>query len=413
MRNSELEVNDKNLWPRIIGFAVALVVAVGAIAFGVTRIGYKEAGYHSLTAAADQEVPLYSAGIHADLLFEGSSDQIKLALGQAETAYSEALKRAYKLLDAEKEYPGVVNLATLNTHPGERVELSEELFNILTDAAAKTQAGEGYSLFAGPLYAEWNSILILSEPEDFDPLRDQEERDRLEALRRETGDPDNARLVVTDEEKHSVRLEVSQDYLAFLAEMEREPAVLDLGLLREAYLLELTARELEARGYTDGVLRTDSGLLLTLSGKTDGIAFLYGYRENAPVPAARMILQPGTAYCLLHAFPLAEGESLYYQIEDDGTAHFRNPWLPSDGRDRELLLSTCVIREDQALTEACYESIRLRTADDPAGLRQMLNSSEGPAAYILREDSQARVYCNASAETQLAAAEDYGYRLER
>ena len=397
-----MEVNEKHVPLRILGFVLALLLAVGAFTFGVTRIGYKDEGVYELTAAADTELPLYQSGIHAKFLFRGSSTQIKLALGQADKVYTEALKRYVKLLDAEQEYDGVVNVATLNARLNQDVTVSPALYAVLTDAWEKTQAGEGYSLFAGPLCAEWESILILTEPEDFDPLRNADEAERLRSLAAWTGQADGLRLVEVDAEQCILRVEASEDCLRLLEEMELEPRVLDLNLLREAYLLELVAAELEEQGLNEGYLSTDSGLILALSGQSTGEYVLYGYRNQIPQVAATARVEPGSAYSQLTAFPLITGvQTEFYAIEEEGKTHLRNPWLPADGLDRELLLSSGVLRKDGALAEACFENIRLRMAGSAGEIESQAAGFDGAVAWMLQGDES--VYFNAQADGAFAS----------
>lgn len=402
---SEIQVSDKHVLLRTLCFILAFVLAVGSIAFGVSRIGYKEEGVYALSAAVDQELLLYDSGLHANFLFRGSSDQIKAALINAEAVYSRALQKYYRLLDAGQEYDGVVNLASFNAHPNQDLQVSPELFAVLTDAYARTLERRGYSIFAGPLYAEWQSILNLTEPEDFDPLRDPNEAERLTLLAQRCGDLESLRLVVVDEEKRILRLEVPEEYLAFLEEMEREPLLIDLNLLREAYLLELVGRELEEQGLTEGYLSTDGGLSLALSGQNGGAYCLYGLRDGEPLLTATARVSPGSAYCLFTAFPLKSGESEYYALEAAGETHLRNPYLPADGEDRELLLSSCVIRGDGTLVQACYESVCLRTAASAGELEALAGESDSAVAWMLRGDETGQVLTNPAAAGVFAPAE--------
>lgn len=381
---TEIHVSEKHVGLRVFCFVLALLVAVGAFAFGVTRIGYKDEGMHDLTAAADKELPLYSSGVHATIRFRGSSNEIKLALAAADKVYTEALKQAIKLLDAETEYAGTVNLATLNARPNQDVQLSPELYAVLTDAWAKTREQRGYSLFAGPLQAEWQSILVLTEPEDFDPLRNEDEAARLETIARWTGDLSQLRLVTVDAENCVVRLEAPEEYLAFLEEYELKPTVADLNLLRDAYLLELIAPALEEAGLSDGYLSSDSGLNLALSGLDAGQFGLYGFREGSPLLAASAAVTPGSACSTLTAFSLSAGVNMYYSLEEQGQVHLRNPQLPADGRDRELLLSSCVLRRDGKLADACYENLCLWAANSAQELEELARESESAIAWMLR-----------------------------
>lgn len=396
-RTTELEVNDKHVFLRTVLFILSLLIAVSAFAFGVSRIGYKEEGMYALTAAADQELPLYQSGIEAKFLFRGESNAIKMAIGSADKVYTQALKDAYRLLDAEKEYEGFVNLASLNARLNQDVQVSPELFAVLTDAWDKTLEQRGYSLFAGPVYAEWQSILSLSEPADFDPLLNPDEAERLELLAGRCADLDRLRLTVVDRDSCVLRLEAPEDYLAFLREMELRPAVADLNLLREAYLLQLTAAELEKNGLTDGYLSTDSGLILSLSGQKTGQYCLYGYRDGEPSLAATAPVSPGSACSVFTAFPLIKPSLGFYSLEAGGTTHLRNPYLPADGVDAELLLSSCVVRDDGDLSRACYENICLRGLGTAEEAEKLAAESDSAVAWLLRGDAPEQLRLNAAA----------------
>ena len=195
---------------------------------------------------------------------------------------------------------------------------------------------------------------------------------------------------------------VPSHVLRFLEEMELEPVVLDLNLLREAYLLELTGKELEEQGLNEGYLSTDSGLILSLSGQSTGEYVLYGYRNQIPQVAATARVTPGSAYSQFTAFPLITGvQTEYYTLEEAGKAHLRNPWLPADGLDRELLLSSGVLRSDGALVEACFENIRLRSAESAAALEKLAGESAAAVAWMLQGDES--VYFNAQADGAFAS----------
>ncbi len=397
-KTTELEVSDKHVLLRTICFFLALAVAVSAIAYGVSRIIHKGDGLYSRNVMADQEVPLYQNGVHANFYFRGSSNQIRIAVGSAEKLYSQALKEAYMLLDATREYPGCVNLASLNAHLNEDLQVSPELFAVLTDAYAKTLEQKGYSLFAGPVYAEWESILVLSEPEDFDPLANEEEQARLERLRQLTGDLSQFRLTVVNEEEHILRLEAPESYPAALEDLELEyGATADLNILREAYLLELVAARLEAQGLQEGYLCTDSGLILALSGLSEGECYLYGQREGKLFLAAAAPVEPGSAFSRFTAFPLVSGEGEFYVFEDEEGSHLRNPYLPADGVDAELLLSSCVLRKDGKLAEACYENLCLHAVKSADEAERLAGESDSAVAWMLQGDERAQVFTNPAA----------------
>ena len=210
----DIFVSKKHLGLRIAAFVLAFLAALTAFSLALTGIGRKEEGYYQIEANPDEEAFLYASGVAFVYQFQGSSSDIRSALNELKNYYSVALKRAYILLDPVNTYEGYVNLATLNQHIGEDLEVSEELYNVLTDAARRTAAGEGYSMFAGAVYSEWNSILMLDDPERFDPVNDPEEARRLERLGAMADREDLFSLEIVDEIRHIIRLNVAEEYLS-------------------------------------------------------------------------------------------------------------------------------------------------------------------------------------------------------
>ncbi|MBR5391211.1 MAG: hypothetical protein IK141_07965 [Clostridia bacterium] len=353
----EILVSDKHLGLRIAAFAVAFVVAVSAFAVGIYQMVKKEPGYAVITPAIDKDAPRYASGITLTYYFSGSSGEIKDAQRELTTHYSGALQRIYKLLDPVEEYPGFVNLATINHHPGKELEVSEELFAVLTDALDKTAENQGFNLFAGPLNAEWNSILGSEQAADFDPLNDPEEAARLAAIAEMTADRTCVSLTVTDANRRAVRLDLSDRYTAFSQQYELTGPVLDLGLLKEAWILDLTAADLEKGFYHFGYFQTADGLVRALSQPGGGDNVLYAWIENAPATAALAPMKENMACSRFKCFPLG-GELGYYTVEAQGQVHYRGPYsLAAPAFETPLAASYAMT--DGSAVEACYHNIRL------------------------------------------------------
>ena len=397
----DFEISEKHIPLRIVGFILAFALAVGAFTFALLRIGHREEGWYAIDAHPNDDVPLYAVGVELQYYFRGGSSEIRRAAAALSDPYSAALLDARKLLDPERTYPDMQNLCSLNSRPGEAVTLSPELNAILRDAWEKTLEGEGYSLFAGPLYAEWNSILNLTEPEEFDPLRSEEERARLAAIAAACADPAAHTLEFLPD--NAVRLTVSEDYVRFLGEYELEPVYLDLNLLEESYLLRLVADRLEREGYSAGALTTASGLSLILSGRDAGLFRLYGEIDGRPAPAARFPADPGSAASLLRAFPFTAEEIGYYTID----GKLRHPAVPADGSYRDRLLSSLVVSGSGDLTAACYENLRLNAAEDP--LRLAAESGLDLLALIPQGEDPTRVHVFGAAADRLEPETDYGF----
>ncbi|MCR5330047.1 MAG: hypothetical protein K6E62_02535, partial [Lachnospiraceae bacterium] len=330
---------DKKLIIRIILFIIAFAVAVTAFTKGALSLSNNREGYQTVSASPDEEAVMYAADFTLNYYFTGKSGEIRDLRKAITSVYSGALNRAYKLLDPVHEYEGFTNLATLNSRPGENIKVSPELYGILKDAYEKTWQKTGYNMFAGALYGFVNSILILEEPEEFDPLLNPETAGRIEALAGMI-DADGFGLRFADDNECVVRLDISDAYLKKAEELEvREYAVLDLNLLKNAYIMEIVVNALDEAGYTNGYISTGSGLTCALSAQ-EGLEYcIYGLKDSTPAILKTLKSQGRAVYSSIRAFGFAN-ESLYYSIKGDGKIIYRNPYVSADsGRSNDSLLS--------------------------------------------------------------------------
>lgn len=385
--NDNKPVDQKKLILRFAAFVIALSVGVAAVIIGISSANRLEEGLQTVEAELDKDLPLFQSGISFRHWFSGSSQEIRLGLKELNGAYSDALKDAHRLLDPEQLYEGWVNLATLNQNQGREIVVSAELYGILRQADDFTRRGTVYNVFAGALYAEWESLRYQLEPADTDPASDPEEARRLELLTAATRDLSNFSLEFLDDARCALRFTVSQSYLKLLDELElNEAPILDLNVLYDAFKLQLTAERLRQRGYDRGYLSTESGLTLTLSAYRDGGSYaLYGPGETEALPAAGRPVTGGSCAAFLRAFAL-EDEAGYYSVTRAGESLLRHPWLPADGDYREVLLSALVVGEGKSLPETCYACLSLYAADSPAAAKEAAGALNGfETALLLRE----------------------------
>ena len=403
-------LNKKQTIIRLVVFLVMLALGVTFITIGVTSLGSRDEGLQEITAPLDEEVSYYELGVSFRHWFSGSSSEIRRGVRELEEVYAAALKDAYRILDPVNTYEGWDNLATVNRNLGREVVVGRELYRVLADALERTDRGEGYSVFSGALCAEWEALRYALEPVDFDPVNDPGEAERLARLTAATAERSNFSLELLDAESCRVRLTVSQSYLELLEELEIADApILDLNALKDAWKLQLVAERLEERGYDRGYLLTDSGLLLTLSGYSDGGEFcLYSRQGEENVPAAARPIRAGSCTVQMRAFGLGE-EPGYYAVEQDGETLLRHPWLPADGVYRELLLTGLVGGEGLTAPDACYACLRLFACDSEEALLALAKQLPGSVALLLRSDPKVvRV-----TDDSFTPAADYGYTVQR
>ena len=403
---------DPKMRLRLIGFIMALVVAVAAFTVGVLQLGHRETGYYDVGLTADAQALAYGSGAHLLYYAEGGSSAIRQKLNAVQKVFSDALIGAWKLLDAEQTYDGVVNLASLNAHPGETMAVGTDLYAVLTDAAERTAAGEGYSALSGAIHAEWRALRYLETPEDFDPRFNADEAALLSALTAQMNAPGAATLELTAPDSAALRL--SDECAAFLAENEIEGPVLDLNLLHDAYMLDMIARTLRADGLTNGCLYTESGCTLWLESREGRYTLVGRGDDGAATPIGAAEWPSPSSFVQFTAFLTDEESYGFYCAEGEDGAKLRHAWIdPAIGDHRDVLLSAYLAGPADALVELAYRMAALNALPDAEAVRDaaLALPEDVFAAWTLQSDDGKKLYTRASDIGCVTLDADAGYGI--
>lgn len=399
---------------RIILFSVLIITGIVFLAISFFKKNDAKPGWYEITAQMDKKVPKYQLGQQMTYLFTGSGDEIKQGEEAVTKIYTAALKSSFAQLDPKKSYSGYTGIADVNARLGEEVEVSPELLAVLRDADRLTRENRGFNLYAGGLYAEWNSILYLADPTEFDPLNNPNEAERISRLAEAAADLDNFRLQFTEGETCTVRLDVSAEYRALMEDLELTDApILDLNVLQEAYKLRMVADRLESKGYRRGYLTGNRGVTVALSEcDAEGLSYAFtGHQEDGEAPAAYLPITPGSCAVNLLGFAAArqdgEAEPGYYAIEQGGEVHYRHPVLSADGQFHDnLLLSAFVWSDSLSPAETCLACLELYRQDSPYETKAFsLTLTDCSAAFLFWDDPMT-VW---STDSNIIPASDYRY----
>ena len=358
------DLEESHSYVKVMIIGGILLLAATLILLTVVKNAVEvEPGWYSVASAEQTEAPLYDSGIHFTYYFEGESTPIRSQQKALAAAYSEKLLEIRKLLDPKTAYGDLVNLAWLNQHPNEAVAVDETLFAILKDAQTD------WNPCAGALWAEWQSITVLSDAAEYDPLVNSESRSRMAELTAAVNGAD-APVLELDEAGHTACLRLSEAYQAAAAAGEYAPA-LDLGYLTEAYAILYVRDALEAEGWKTGYFTTDSGLSLAMSQVPEGQYALPGLEGTTPVRLCAVEMKPGSAACALRTFRISEEEPGYYTVETPAGPACRHPNLSTKtGEVYDDLLCAWAVSDRGDLIAACRSAYAAVTAQDlsPDGL---------------------------------------------
>ena len=356
----KIKVSEKHIGLRIALTAVAFVIAVVAFTIGVTSIGKKEPGYYSIEAKTDAEALTYNNAVLYRYWFDGKSNEIKGKIRELTGVYTPVLAAAYKQLDHQNIYTGQVSIGTINKNLGQIVSVSPELYAILKDAYAKTLEKKGYNLFAGALYAEWESIQILDNPDEFDPVNNEYIQNRLHAIAAIVSDLSNFNLEFSDDTTCSVRFSTSDAYKVFCAENEITAYALDLNLLKDAYMLSMMGESLVKEGYSLGHLSTKEGLALNTSPRGSLSFDMHTQERGNDTVYASVNLDGVFSAATFTAYGM--GSDYGYVLEHEGSKLYRHLYFDVRSADfADILMSATIISHDTDIVGNTYRSIILNT----------------------------------------------------
>ena len=403
-------LKEKKNIVRLAAFLLAVAAAVYAFTSGVLQLGHKEPGYYDVGVATEADAAGFGSLAHFLVYAEGGSSDIRLALNEAQKAFSAALLRYGRLLNADTLYEGIPNIASLNAAPGTPVQVGKTLCGILADALARTGRGEGYSVFSGALHREWQTLRYLDEPEAFDPLNNPEEAEQLTAIARAINAPDAFTLEFPTPD--TAVFTVSEACKQLMAEREIEAPLLDLNLLRDAYLLELVAADLRTQGYQAGYLYSESGYSLWLERGGDIRYDLYvPDADGAAVGAALSVPSPA-ACCQFTAFSASGARYGYYKIEKDGQTRLRHPGIDArTGGFADLMMTVTVVSANRSLADLGYAAIVLNAQTDQAAADALLRAQPEDVLCCCTLQSAPRII-RTTAPEKVAVYEGSGCTVE-
>lgn len=243
----------------------------------------------------------------------------------------------------DSQYTG---LAALNASPNREITVDPLLY-----AALRTveETGTRQPYFA-PLFEHYNSLFTADSDEaaaEWDPELTESVGEYVRELAAYANDP--AMIQVTLLSENRVRLDVSEEYLAYAKENELTSFV-DFGYLLNAFLCDAAADALAENGYTGGILSSFDGYARALCGDALTVS-LYDMSDGKIVRVGEGDYHGPAALVVCRSFPLNSQDQSNYHCYADGT--IRAPYIGRDGLLRAAASSlTALERQGSAATLA-------------------------------------------------------------
>lgn len=293
---------------------VVLLLAIGMIAIGVGLFkmlgadpGWTmiEVSSSEINCSADFAFN-YNLGTGERSATEEQREIIKV--------YSKATEDAYRIFSDEVLEAGLYNVAYLNQHINETVQVDEALYKALETIVAY----DNRNIYLAPVYVEYDRIFFANNEDEasrYDPSRNPEVMEYISQVTAYVSDPEMIRIDLKG--NNQVKLAVSDAYLKF-AEQNEIDRFLDFGWMKNAFIADYLADVLTAAGFTNGYLASYDGFTRNLDDSGTKFSFnVFNRNHNSIDLPAVMNYSGATSIVYLRDYPMGESDQWHYHAYED------------------------------------------------------------------------------------------------
>ena len=180
-------------------------------------------------------------------------------------AYDRVARDAYQIFHESESFEGVNNVQYLNAHPNETVEVPAVLYQ----AFALLEQYQNRALYLAPVYDHYVGMFLCDDDwaaKLYDPKQDADAAKYIADALAYASDEQMVKLELLG--GNQVKLNVADAYLQF-AKANEITEFIDFYWLKNAFIVDYMAEELEAAGFTGGIISSFDGFQRNL-GATKG-----------------------------------------------------------------------------------------------------------------------------------------------
>lgn len=314
----KIELSEKNPIPRIIAIVALILVAAMAFAYGVNKLISGESGWRDIEVrsekgytCADDFRFVYNIGVSG---VSANTEYKRLSL-----LYTNAMEEMYYALDEKTVHEEAKNLAYVNLHPNEEIEISPLLYKTLESLSEKQKK----LLYLAPIYYDYADLLDSESDEEaseYDPYRNDNVKMYFAEVAEFINSGKDINLELLGEGK--VRLSVSEEYKTFADEYGIQ-SYLDFYWLKNAVIIDYIADEMISAGFTRGYITSYDGYMRFLGGDEPLSADIVVKENGKLTIAATLNTKSKTSVVYMRSYIMYENEKYNCYTYKDGSARTR------------------------------------------------------------------------------------------
>ena len=393
-----IELNEEHVGRRLIAAGVLLVFGAAMLTYAFVQTVAPKEEWVTIEGGAG------NAGEFTFLYRPGSGELSYTADRNGVTSlYAQLCQETFQLFHRRETFEGVTNICTINRCPNETLEVAPGLY----EAFAAVERSGSRALYLGPVYERYDGLFSCADDSQlaaFDPRLSPEVAREYREYAAFANDPQAVRIELLGENR--IRLFVSPEYLEY-AEREGVESFIDFAWMRNAFIADYMARELNAQGYTRGVLASYDGFIRCLDESGESYSFsVYDQQRGTVCTAAVMRYQGPMSLVNLRDYPTgALDGTRFYRLE---TGEVRTPYVDTaDGMCRNAVSALTGYAGNKGCGEILLEMMPVYIADEfrKDALEELTDKEIG---FVYCEDEVIHASADKTAFSQLYE----GYRIE-
>ncbi len=264
------EVNNEHFLRRFIIILIFIGIAVASFAYAIWTLNNVDSGWTVIKVDSTSDINL---GDEFNLEYNlGQNGVSPTAEKKALTpVYSQAMVNYYRLFNPNNIIKDVNNLCYISYNPETEIVVDEDLYYVFE----MLEKYDNRAIYLAPALTYYTAVFNSTsdaEAAAYDPAKDAEILSFVNQVAEYAADPDSINIELLG--NNTIILHISDEYKAFCEENE-VTEYLDLGWLRNAFVIDLTADKLREAGLTNGYISSNDGYTVNLCSDTDFTLSIY------------------------------------------------------------------------------------------------------------------------------------------
>lgn len=302
------ELSEKNVRVRIVAVILLIILAGGTFAYAINSYLSSDTGWVTIKADATSErncskefVFMYCVG--------ASGASATLENKALISLYTTATVKAYKLFNNDEIFADVNNIAYINRHPNEVIQVDEVLYN----AFSLLESYDCRSLYLAPVYAEYDNMFACEDDSQilaYDPLQNDDIRSYYGELGAFASRYDAIGLELLGDNK--IVLRISDDYQQYATEHGITDYI-DFYWMKNAFIIDYLAAVMLENNYTLGTISSYNGFVRNLDESGNTYSYhLYDRVGHTVYPSGIMKYTGPQSIVYLRNYRMTELDNQYY-----------------------------------------------------------------------------------------------------